>query len=111
MTGLRQQLTDAQLTHGIFGFGGYSQTQTRRKLVASIREPALAIWQATKCLAKIQARTEAPEVSRILAEAESTLLGLMLTLIRRTDNVGPLAPGTLTSVRPVLRLLSNPPVA
>jgi hypothetical protein len=53
--------------------------------VAFIREPALAIWQATKCLAEIHARTEAPSVSAIIAEAEMILLGLMLALIRRSD--------------------------
>ena len=56
--------------------------------MASIREPALAIWQATKCLAEIHARTEAPEVSKIIAEAEDILLSLMLTLIRRPDSSG-----------------------
>jgi hypothetical protein len=52
--------------------------------VAFIREPALAIWQATKCLAEIHARTDAPEVSKIVAEAELILLGLMLALVRRS---------------------------
>jgi hypothetical protein len=53
-------------------------------LVAFIREPALAIWQATKCLAEVQARTDEPEVSKIIAEAELILLGLMLALVRRS---------------------------
>jgi hypothetical protein len=53
--------------------------------VAFIREPALAIWQATKCLAEIHARSEAPSVSAIIAEAEIILLGLMLALIQRSD--------------------------
>jgi len=52
--------------------------------VAFTREPALAIWQATKCLAEIHARTDAPDVSKIIAEAELILLGLMLALIRRS---------------------------
>jgi hypothetical protein len=56
--------------------------------VAFIREPALAVWQATKCLAEIHARTDAPDVSNIIAEAEIILLGLMLALIRRADNSG-----------------------
>jgi len=30
-------------------------SQIRRKLVAFIKEPALAIWQATKCLAELHA--------------------------------------------------------
>jgi len=38
--------------------------------MAFTREPALAIWQATKCLAEIHARTDAPDVSKIIAEAE-----------------------------------------
>jgi hypothetical protein len=59
--------------------------KTRRKLVAFIREPALAIWQATKCLAEIHARTQAPEISKIIAEAEIILIGLMLALVRRSD--------------------------
>jgi hypothetical protein len=54
--------------------------------VAFIREPALAIWQATKCLAEIHARTEAPSVATIIAEAEMILLGLMLALIHRSDD-------------------------
>jgi hypothetical protein len=66
--------------------GAYSQT--RRELVAFTREPALAIWQATKCLAEIHARTETPDVSAIIAEAEIILLGLMLALIRRPDVSG-----------------------
>ena len=56
--------------------------------MAFIREPALAIWQATKCLAEIHARTQAPEISKIVAEAEVILLGLMLALIRRSDISG-----------------------
>ena len=52
--------------------------------MAFTREPALAIWQATKCLAEIHARTDAPDVSKIIAEAELILLGLMLALIRRS---------------------------
>ena len=59
-------------------------SQTRRKLVAFIKEPALAIWQATKCLTELHARTEAPEVAKIIAEAELILLGLMLALVRRS---------------------------
>lgn len=51
--------------------------------MAYIREPALAIWQATKCLADLQARTAAPDVRKILAEAEEILLDVMLTLFRR----------------------------
>jgi hypothetical protein len=56
--------------------------------VASIREPALAIWQAMKCLSEIHARTDAHDVCQIIAEAEGILLGLMLTLIRRPDSSG-----------------------
>jgi hypothetical protein len=56
--------------------------------VAFIREPALAIWQATKCLAEIHARTEAPGVATIIAEAEMILIGLMLALIQRSDISG-----------------------
>ena len=51
--------------------------------MARIREPALAIWQATKCLAELQVRIAAPDVCKILAEAEQTLLGLMLNLLQR----------------------------
>jgi hypothetical protein len=51
--------------------------------VALIREPALAIWQATKCLAEVQARTDAPDILKILAEAELILFGLVLALVRR----------------------------
>jgi hypothetical protein len=70
----------------IFGLGANSQTW--RKLVAFIREPALAIWQATKCLAELQARTEAPDVCEIIADAEGVLLDLMLTLMRRPGSLG-----------------------
>ena len=56
--------------------------------MARIREPALAIWQATKCLAEIHARTEAPDVSKIIAEAELILLGLVLALVRRSEISG-----------------------
>jgi hypothetical protein len=58
------------------------------KLVAFIREPALAIWQATKCLAEIHARTEAPDISKIIAEAEIILFGLVLALVRRSEISG-----------------------
>jgi hypothetical protein len=57
--------------------------------VAFTREPALAIWQATKCLAEIHARTDAPEVSTIIAEAETILLGLVMALVRRSEFSGP----------------------
>ena len=57
--------------------------------MAFIREPALAIWQATKCLAEINARTDAPdEVSKIIAEAEIILIGLVLALVRRSEFSG-----------------------
>jgi hypothetical protein len=55
------------------------------RLVAFIREPALAVWQATKCLAEIHARTDAPDISKIIAEAEIILIGLVLALARRSE--------------------------
>ena len=66
--------------------------------MAFIREPALAIWQATKCLAEIQARTDAPEISKVIAEAEVILFGLVLALVRRSEISG--SPPTLARGRP-----------
>ena len=34
------------------------------------RDPALAIWQAMKPLAEVGARTDAPDIAKIVTEAE-----------------------------------------
>ena len=61
-------------------------------MVAVIRDPALAIWQAMKCLAEVHARTDAPHISNILAEAEIILFGLVLALVRPPKISGSIAP-------------------
>jgi hypothetical protein len=50
------------------------------------REPVLAIWQAMKPLAEVQLRPDAPDISRMLAEAEAVLFGIVLALVRRAKN-------------------------
>jgi hypothetical protein len=52
-------------------------------LVAFSRDPALAIWQAMKPLAEVGARTDAPDVAKIITEAEIILFGLVRALSRR----------------------------
>jgi hypothetical protein len=56
-----------------FSFGGTPKTW--RKLVAFSRDPALAIWQAMKPLAEVGARTDAPDIAKIVTEAEIILFG------------------------------------
>ena len=42
-------------------------------MVAFSRDPALAIWQAMKPLAEVGARTDAPDIAKIVTEAEIIL--------------------------------------
>ena len=44
--------------------------------MAFSRDPALAIWQAMKPLAEVGARTDAPDIAKIVTEAEIILFGL-----------------------------------
>ena len=63
-------------------------TQPRREhLVAFSRDPALAIWQAMKPLAEVGARTDAPDIAKIVTEAEIILFGLVRALSRRRQNM------------------------
>jgi hypothetical protein len=57
-------------------------------LVAFSKDPVLAIWQAMKHLAEVDARTDAADISKILAEAEMILFGLVLALIKRSEITG-----------------------
>jgi hypothetical protein len=57
--------------------------------VAFSRDPALAIWQAMKPLAEVGARTDAPDVAKIITEAEIILFGLVRALSRRLENSEP----------------------
>jgi hypothetical protein len=52
-------------------------------LVAFSRDPALAIWQAMKPLAEVGARTDAPDIVKIVTEAEIILFGLVRALSGR----------------------------
>ena len=45
----------------------------------------LAIWQAMKHLSEVNAKTDAADISKILAEAETMLFGLIVTLIKRPE--------------------------
>jgi hypothetical protein len=54
--------------------------------VAFSRDPALAIWQAMKPLAEVGARTDAPDIAKIVMEAEIILFGLVQALSRRLEN-------------------------
>ena len=65
--------------------------------MASNRDPALAIWQAMKPLAEVHARTDAPHIAKILAEAEVILFGLVLALIRHPEMAGSIAPTEIIS--------------
>jgi hypothetical protein len=53
--------------------------------VAFSRDPALAIWQAMKPLAEVGARTDAPDIVKIVTEAEIILFGLVRALSRRRE--------------------------
>jgi hypothetical protein len=57
-------------------------------LVAFSKDPVLAIWQAMKHLSEVNARTDAADISKILAEAETMLFGLILTLIKQPEIAG-----------------------
>jgi hypothetical protein len=52
------------------------------------KEPVLAIWQAMKHLSEVNARTDAADISKGIAEAETMLFGLILTLIKRSEIAG-----------------------
>jgi hypothetical protein len=63
--------------------------QTPEKILMGItKDPALAIWQAMKPLAEVGARTDAPDVVKIVTEAEIILFGLVRALFRRQENSG-----------------------
>jgi hypothetical protein len=57
-------------------------------LVAFSRDPALAIWQAMKPLAEVGARTDAPDIAKIVTEAEIILFGLVRAFISTTTKYG-----------------------
>jgi hypothetical protein len=42
-------------------------------MAAYIRDPVLAIWQAMKHLTAVRTKTDAPDVSTIVTEAESPI--------------------------------------
>ena len=46
------------------------------------KDPVLAIWQAMKHLSEVNARTDAADISKGLAEAETMLFGLIQMLIK-----------------------------
>jgi len=52
--------------------------------VALIGDPVLTVWQAMNLLHKVYVRSEAPEISKILTEAETILFSLVTALVRRT---------------------------
>ena len=54
--------------------------------MAFSRDPTLAIWQAMKPLAEVGARTDAPDILKIVTEAEIILFGLVRALSRRREN-------------------------
>ena len=64
------------------------QLPTGENLVAFSKDPVLAIWQAMKPLADVQMRLDAPDISRMLAEADAVLFGIVLALVRRGENTG-----------------------
>ena len=53
-------------------------------------DPVLTVWRAMNLLDKVHARSESPEVSNILAEAETILFSLVTALVRRAKNTGPI---------------------
>jgi hypothetical protein len=52
------------------------------------KDPVLAIWQAMKPLAEVGPRIDAPDISKIVTEAEMVLFGLVRALARRLDSSG-----------------------
>ena len=54
------------------------------------RDPVLTVWQAMNLLDKVHVRSESPEVSNILAEAETILFSLVTALVRSTKKTGPI---------------------
>jgi hypothetical protein len=89
------RINQGSIDRGHSGFWG--SIPNPEKSVASNRDPALAIWQAMKPLAQVHARTDAPHIAKILAEAEVILFGLVLALIRYPEVAGPIAPAEMTS--------------
>jgi hypothetical protein len=90
----RRQINQSSIDLRHLGFWG--SIPNPEKSVASTRDPALAIWQAMKPLAEVHARTDAPHIAKILAEAEVILFGLVLALIRHPEVAGPIVPAEMT---------------
>jgi hypothetical protein len=57
-------------------------------LAGMTKDPVLAIWQAMKPLAEVGSRTDAPDILKIVTEAEMILFGLVRALARRLDGSG-----------------------
>jgi hypothetical protein len=58
--------------------------------VALTSDPVLTVWQAMNLLDKVGLQSETPEISNILAEAETILFNLVKALVRRTKETGPI---------------------
>ena len=58
--------------------------------MARTRDPVLTVWQAMNLLDKVGLQSETPEISNILAEAETILFNLVKALVRRTKETGPI---------------------
>jgi hypothetical protein len=58
--------------------------------VAFTRDPVLGIWQAMKLLSEVHVPEDTPDISRVLAETETILFGIVLALVRRSELAGPI---------------------
>jgi len=56
--------------------------------VGMTKDPVLAIWQAMKPLAEVSSRIDAPDIVKIVMEAETILFGIVRALARRLDGSG-----------------------
>jgi hypothetical protein len=56
--------------------------------VARTRDPVLKVWQAMNFLHNVHVQSEPPEISNMLAEAETILFNLVTALVRRTKKTG-----------------------
>ena len=54
-------------------------------MITSIRDPLLVIWEAMNLVIEADVCSDAPQISKLVAEAEEALLRLTIEVARRAE--------------------------
>jgi hypothetical protein len=63
----------------------WGSTPNRRSFGGVFQRPSACHLASDEAFSEVNARTDAADISKILAEAETMLFGLILTLIKRPE--------------------------